>query len=266
MLKNIINKNKNAMFAFSWFVTGILFMCLISAANKQQQNQFCTGIETKFKDEEKNHFIDKDKVKELVIQQLPDQRIDTRIKDIDLQSIENFLKQNPYIKNAEVYIDINGKMWVDIQQRTPLLRILNQKGKSYYICNNGEKMPTTAHFAARVPIANGFIYDNGKTDSLIAEPFLKQLYDLSLFIENSPFWKAQTEQIYVKRNQEVILIPKVGNHEIVLGDLNNLPEKFENLFAFYQKALPQAGWERYKTISVKYKNQIVTVGNKNYQD
>jgi cell division protein FtsQ len=36
-----------------------------------------------------------------------------------------------------------------------------------------------------------------------------------------------------------------------------LDVKLENLKLFYQKALPKVGWERYSSINLKYKNQIV---------
>jgi cell division protein FtsQ len=44
---------------------------------------------------------------------------------------------------------------------------------------------------------------------------------------------------------------------VVFGSIENYEEKFRNLEAFYKKGLPVSGWNLYKEINLKYKNQIV---------
>ena len=81
------------------------------------------------------------------------------------------------------------------------------------------------------------------------------------FIRKDSLWDAQIAQLYVNKDHEIELIPRVGNHRILLGDADSLTAKFRNLRAFYKKALPQVGWDTYKLINIKYANQVVGVRN-----
>jgi cell division protein FtsQ len=85
----------------------------------------------------------------------------------------------------------------------------------------------------------------------------KQLYQIATYVDKQIFWKAQIEQIFVTRDNEFILTPKIGNHQILFGDANDLEIKFEKLFAFYKEGLSRVGWNKYKTIDVRFDKQVV---------
>ena len=86
---------------------------------------------------------------------------------------------------------------------------------------------------------------------------LDDIYQISKFIDQSEFWKAQIEQVYVDKDLEFVIIPKVGNHKIVFGGIENLAGKFEKLMIFYKQGLSKTGWNEYSEINLKYKNQVV---------
>ena len=64
---------------------------------------------------------------------------------------------------------------------------------------------------------------------------------------------------YIKENKEIELIPRVGNHNILLGNINGYEEKFKKLKLFYSEGVKQTGWNNYKEINLKFKDQIVCV-------
>jgi cell division protein FtsQ len=76
-------------------------------------------------------------------------------------------------------------------------------------------------------------------------------------IEDDSFWSAQIDQIHVDGNSEINLIPRVGNHLVHLGTIENVEDKLRNLGAFYEKVLPEVGWNKYRIINLEYKDQIV---------
>ena len=84
-----------------------------------------------------------------------------------------------------------------------------------------------------------------------------RLIKFALFLQENDFWNNQIEQIYVHPDNEVELIPRVGNHRIVLGSFADFGRRSWNLRLFYEKAIPKVGWEKYSIISLKYKDQIV---------
>ena len=49
----------------------------------------------------------------------------------------------------------------------------------------------------------------------------------------------------------------MGDHIIYLGAPRDIPKKLERLRKFYKYGLSQAGWDRYKRISVEFDNQII---------
>lgn len=92
----------------------------------------------------------------------------------------------------------------------------------------------------------------------IEKEFAKNdLYNFVLFLQKDRFWNDQIVQIYVNADHDVELVPLVGNQRILLGSLDDYPEKLEKLRLFYDQAIPKVGWEKYSMINLKYKNQIV---------
>ena len=114
--------------------------------------------------------------------------------------------------------------------------------------NLGTTMPISRRYAAHVPIVSGYVEK---------ELAVTDLYKFALFLQENEFWNDQIEQIYVYPDNDIELIPRVGNHRIMLGTLDEFEEKLANLKLFYEQAIPKVGWEKYSMINLKYKNQIV---------
>ena len=53
------------------------------------------------------------------------------------------------------------------------------------------------------------------------------------------------------------MIPRVGNHSVIIGDDSFLDDKFSKLFIFYREGLNKKGWNNYSSINLKYKDQVV---------
>ena len=196
-----------------------------------------------------------------VIQGLPMWRINT-------EKIERVINQQPYVLQANVFETYPGDVHVHVFQRQPALRIMTETNKGYYIGEQGVILPINPDYPARVLIASGHIPDACfVSSSVVAEQqsvasanssqLLSDLYKLALFVNRKPFFKAQIDQIYVNNNGEFELIPKVGEHVVLLGDIEDLEDKFQRLFIFYKRGLNQIGWDRYNVINIKYKNQVV---------
>jgi cell division protein FtsQ len=94
-------------------------------------------------------------------------------------------------------------------------------------------------------------------DTAIKNTTLKDIHHLVSHIRKDDFWSAQIDQIYVDRSNKIEIIPRVGNHVIRLGSVEDLEDKLINLEAFYKNVLPDVGWNKYSVISLEFKNQIV---------
>jgi len=184
------------------------------------------------------------------------------IEDINIQALESKLRSNPFIESAKVYIDMDDVIRVEITQRQPILRIMNQNDQDFYVDSHGLKIPLSDNFTARVLVANGFIDEpfSGKVDTMHTE-LATEIYKTADYIRKDSLWDAQIAQIYVNQAHEIELIPRVGSQRILLGNADSLDTKFHNLLIFYKKALPQVGWGAYKIINIKYANQVIGVKN-----
>lgn len=188
---------------------------------------------------------------------------------IDFERIEREIRRQSYVANAQAYMTLDGVVEIDVVQRQPILRIFNEKGESFYLDGLGNLLPLNPAFSARVLVATGsigepfskkacYLTDSvKKKDSVEYNSVMNNLYKLSAFITKDKFLKAQIEQIYVDRNGEFELIPRVGTHTILVGGADNLEDKFERLFVFYRMGLSKTGWNRYNIINIKFKNQVV---------
>ena len=191
------------------------------------------------------------------------------IGDIDVEAIEREIRRQPYVARAEVYLTMEGVVEIHVHQRQPILRIFNQNGESYYLDGLGSLLPLNPLFSARVLVATGFIDEtySGKVnyfqdsvrrdDSLNHRSVMINLYKLAVYIVKDRFLRAQIEQIYVDKNGELELIPRVGQHLILFGSTEDMEKKFERLIAFYKFGLSRTGWNRYNVINIKYRNQVV---------
>lgn len=254
------------MKSINWKLIGIVSLWIIGISavitslaftEIRQQRVLCKKIDISINRDDENYFINKNDILK-IIYSTGDSLIGTPIQKVPVSLLERLLKMNKYIDNADVFIDIKGNLQVNVIQRKPMLRIINNTYESFYIDEKGGKMPLSPLYSANVLVANGNIFEkyNAKDDS-IQTPILRSLFYLSNVIRNDKFWNAQVEQIYIEQNQDIILIPRIGDHKIVFGDTSNANEKLENLLVFYKKALPKVGWETYHTINVKFKGQVV---------
>ncbi|MES2779313.1 MAG: hypothetical protein V4651_05380 [Bacteroidota bacterium] len=242
-----------------------LWVLMISAVvvslafvNKQEDAIRCKKISVSIFPKNELLFIDRDMVL-TTITPLGNEKaiIGKKIMELNIPLIETKLNHNDFIKTSQVFTDMNGELQINIEQRRPILRLLKADGSSYYIDEEGRKMPVSQAFTAHVPIASGNLFEEYKARDTMHTLVGSELHKIATYVDKDAFWKAQIEQIFVTAESEFMLIPKVGDHTIVFGTGEDMEEKFEKLLLFYKEGLSRVGWEKYSTINLKYKNQIV---------
>ena len=241
------------------FVIGVLVLVgLILRAIDRKTDTNTGDLRITILDNDTKRFIRKEEIQKTIIDTFQHNLSGIPIGSMDVKRIEKVLQNNPFIETADVYIDATNHVNVKITQREPIVRIADMEGSNYYIDNKGRYMPTSRHFAARVPVASGFINNRDYNTPIedVRNP-LNGLFILVKYIQNDALLNAQIEQIYIDKNGEFTLVPKVGNQKIIFGDINDIAAKFKRLKIFYREAIPYEGWTKYKTINVKYEGQVV---------
>jgi cell division protein FtsQ len=247
-----------------WIITIIGIIVTLGFVNVSQEQTIFSKPIINIDYETENRFINENDI----LSQILDKN-DTGVLTLNNFSVTNLeekLSNNHSIKDVQVYKTIDGKLVINVKQRRPIVRIFS-KNESYYIDEKGRLMPLSNKYTARSLVVSGnlnepfgkryqFNYSN-LNDTLVAKTLLDDIYKIAHYIDESEFWKAQIEQIDVNKVSEFELVPKVGNHKIVLGGVDNLESKFEKLMIFYKKGLSKTGWNEYSVINLKYKTQVV---------
>lgn len=257
MLKRI--NWKAILYGFLWLVSLSSLVVLMSFIEVKKDKLKCSDVKVLLPG--RYNFVERDEIDRILLEN-GGVLVGKDLNDINIHKLENRLNANPFIEYAKVYADMDGVVHVQIRQREPVLRVINMANVHFYVDDNGFKMPVSDNYTAKVLVVNGFIDEdfNGKIDT-IKSKLVKDLYDAALFIKADTLWDNQVEQLFVELNGDIELVPRVGDHKIILGDTDSLQTKFRNLLLFYKKAMPKVGWETYKTINLKYINQIVCEKN-----
>ncbi|MGA0556939.1 cell division protein FtsQ/DivIB [Larkinella sp. VNQ87] len=233
---------------------------LIAFTEHRQNHRQCEGIDIRMDEVDGHRFLNRNDVLRTLTNDGADPLLGDSYADLNLKRLEERLKRNGLIKSCQVFRDLKGVLIADIQQQRPLARLVpdGTETKSayagYYLTDDGRWFPLSMNYTARVVLVSGPYFSERK--SLTTEtnqPLLKLLRQ----IEADPFWKAQVAQVIVDRNREVTLIPQVGDCLIEIGQPVELEAKFEKIKLFYKHILPLKGWDRYRRVSVQYRNQIV---------
>lgn len=216
-----------------------------------------------------NSFVDEDDI----LQFLKD-RNDTLngqpLNQINVFELEKALNAHPSVAAADVAVNVNGDVTINITQRKPIVRIINDLGDSYYIDNKATLMPLADHYTARVLVVNGVIPEQysqfynmtvpqmEKDSALRAVTVLDDIYEMAKYISADSLLSGLITQAYINNEREIELYPAVGNQRIIFGKSNDMADKFEKLKVFYKEGLNSSnGWEKYAVINLKYRNQVV---------
>jgi cell division protein FtsQ len=251
-----------------WSAIIIYLIVTLGFVARKRRKIPCNSVDVIIIDTARNHFITKNEIK-LLLREEQKKILGTPIDSIDISHLESIVNQIPCIKKAEIYKTMTGNLVIEVQQRTPIVRVITNNKTSFYIDKDGMAMPLSGTFSARVMVANGDINLKPiKRDSLYLVSFsdsispnrnvlLNEIYKISRYIYDNPFWKSQIEQIYINEKKEIEMIPKVGSHIIILGSTENYLNKFFKLELLYKEAFANGNWNKYEVINLKFENQVI---------
>ena len=196
------------------------------------------------------YFIDEKDIKDLVKQYNPTRKIG----DVKIPELEKKINENPFVDSANVYMNLNGNLNVDIKQRIPIFR-LNKNGKDFYVDEKGVEFPISRNFSYPCMLVMGDVDDSE----------YQKLGQLVEKIDKDDFSKKYFIGIK-KEKDNYNLLTSDGNYKVEIGDLENIDFKVKGFKTFVEKYLVYQNPNKYKKISVKYNNQIVTTLNPYFKE
>ena len=131
---------------------------------------------------------------------------------------------------------INSKSIEDVVEKHPMVRNLRKP------------MPTSLNYTAYVPVFSG---------NVTRKLAVGSIFDFATFLNKNEFWGNQIEQVNITNDMKVELVPRVGDHIIMLGTFDRFEQKLEKLRKFYLYGLNEIGWNYYSKIDLQYRDQVV---------
>ena len=221
-----------------------LVVFLFSFTSVRNKNRKLTKSMVVFVDNS-SPYIKQETVNKLLIENKTDAQSIRKVK-LDLNQLEKSINTNPMIEKSEVFVSIDGVLKAEVKQKTPVARIFNEEG-SFYIDYQGNIMPLSDEFTARVPIISGDINNVNKDD------FSKLLR----FIYNDNFLKKNIIGIQITTVGSLKIQTRNFNYEILFGKSINMERKFNNYKAFFQKAVVDSSLYHYRKINLTFTQQVV---------
>lgn len=227
-------------------VLGVYLVLAMTAFNKPDVGRVCRDMRISIEKNVVEGFLSEADIK-FMLNHDAINPIGQSMEKINLRLIEETLQSKELIEDVQCYKGQNGLVCIDVRQRIPVLRIMNDKGEDFYVDNHGKPMPGTDYSC-------NLIIATGRINKLYAE---KRLVPMANIILSNPFWKSQIVQLNVLADGSVEIVPRVGGHIAYIGQPDGVEKKLDRLQKFYRYGLMQAGWNKYSRVSVEFDNQIV---------
>jgi len=233
-------------------VTVIILGFLLSFSLKKFSGQKITDDKISVKMSEKTpvYFIDEKDIREIVKNENPSGKVGA----LDIPALEKKINALPAVDSANVYLNLNGKLNLDIIQRVPVFR-LNTNGRDFYVDGKGTEFPISKTYSHPCMLVTG----NVKKDEY------EKVAELVEKIDKDDFSKKYFIGIS-KDNGNYNLLTSEGNYKVEIGDLDHIEFKVKGFKTFVEKYLVFQDPEKYSMVSVKYQNQIVTTLNPYFKD
>lgn len=239
------------------FIAGALLMFMvIGFVGKKQMDKPFSEVYIDIDYSEGQFFLHEDDIRKLIATPGAEILTSAFAADVNLRSIETKIEKHAFVQNAEVFRDLKGNIKAKVIQKRPIARIINNGGLGAYITDEGEVIPLSGNYTARVVLVktpSGRKY-KGRIDE---DESGKELFTFLNYLDKSKFWKAQIAEVAMNGRGELTLYPQVTSQYIEFGKPEDIEMKFNKLRIFYTKILPEKGWNAYEKVNVKYKDQIV---------
>ena len=206
---------------------------LYAFSSHRSERKKVAGMTVEFVGDQ-NLYITQEAVNKLLIQKFGGLENVPKEK-LALNTMEKVIEANEMVKNAQVYVTVDGKLESKIVQRRPIGRV--ESVTKFYIDDDGKRMPLSSSHSARVPIITGKI--TGES------------------LEEDEFLRKNVIGIHISDLEKYQLKFRVENFVVNLGGIDNLEEKFNNFKAFYAKANKDETLEKYAVVSLEFNNQVV---------
>lgn len=234
-------------------VTVILFGFLLSFSLKRFSEKPVRKVSVKLLErpgENKVYFIDEKNVVNYIRSATPT----GKIGDVDIPALEKKVRSFPSVDSGNVYLNLNGDLNVDIKQKIPVFR-LRKNNSDFYVDAKGNEFPLSKTYSHPCMLVTGDVERKEYVElARLVQKINEDRFSRTYFIGIS------------KEEGSYHLLTSEGHYKVEIGNLKNIDFKVKGFKTFVEKYLVYQNPLKYKKISVRYDNQIVTTLNPAFKE
>lgn len=236
---------KKILLYLTTFIAGAYLILAMTCFTKHPDDLPCKGIDIEINDHGYGILSESDVMALLKAKKINPEK--KAMNEISCHKIEEAIKASSLIEKCQCYKSPNDYIGIRVTCKIPIMQVFDKDGKEFFIDKHGDIIKGIPR-AIYLPVASGCI------DREIADG---ELLTIAKYLNDNRFWMEQIEQIYFQPNRDVILVPRIGNHTIELGKVEQIDKKLNKLKKFYEKGLNEIGWNKYKKINIEFDNQVI---------
>ena len=253
---------KKVLSIILWVITGGALIVLFIFGRNWYLDTPLKGINLSLERSHSNGFVQRDSLLAYA-EVICDLAHQNKIADVNIQGINKMLEANPWIESGNAYIKLSDTLVIKAKEYEPVLRVFGNDGRSVYITAEGVIIPSNPHYTPHLIIASGNFnipmpHRNANVnDSIYCSTGLAEALIISQAVKSDSYLASHIGQIYRNPNNEFELTVNNLPPKVILGDVSYIEQKLSRLRTLLEKYNDTEELIGYKTLDLKYKNQIV---------
>lgn len=230
-----------------WVITGGALIVLFTFGRNRFLETPLKGIELRLERSHADGFVDRDTLLAHA-KAVCGIAHRNKIADVDMEQVNKLLTSNPWIERGSAFIDLNDSLLIEAKEYEPVLRVFGVDGRSVYVTDEGVVIPSSPSYTPHLIIASGhFEQENDIPEALV----------IARAIGEDEYLTEHIGQIYLNPDHEFEMTVNNLPAKVIIGDTCGIDDKLERLKIMLEKYNNTEELIGYKTLDLKYKNQIV---------
>lgn len=166
---------------------------------------------------------------------------------INIRLLEESLLELNGVEKAEVFSDLGDRLFVQIEQAEPLLRLFDTDS-SYYLSKSARLMALSPYQSEKVPLVSG----------MALSKYTSELHLLFQYIEKEDILKESIDAAWISEMGELTLYSaKGGDHKVLFGTFDDWQNKLDRLSVFYEEVVETAKRKNFDQLDLRFDGQVV---------
>ena len=241
-------------------LTFVLLLIIGRGTDRVHSMKTCTSLDVEILDSTSLGFVTAADVREIMEKDYG-VYIGKSLDSLNLKKIETILTGRSAIRSSEAFTTEDGILHIYITQRGPIVRFKTPEG-GYYADETGYIFPLHPKYDSKVTLIQGdipLVIPPGFKGTPATDKEKEWLQDIIGFVKavsKEKKWQGAFSSIKVEKDG-LILYPSQGKERFIFGGPDQYEDKLARIEKYYTNIAPSKEPGYYKSINVKYENQII---------